>query len=98
MIVGTVRIELHIPGSTSLKAKRSVLNRIKERLKSRFNASVAEVDHQDLWQRAALGVAIVGVEKRVLDSMLSRIISVVETETRVEIIGLYTRFHRLTEG
>jgi uncharacterized protein YlxP (DUF503 family) len=96
LIVGTIRIELHIPGSTSLKAKRSVLNRIKERLKSRFNASVAEVDHQDLWQRAVLGVAIVGIEKKVLDGVISRIISGVETETRVEIIDLETRFHRLS--
>ena len=93
MIVGTNRIELHIPGSTSLKAKRSVVNRIKERLKSRFNASVAEVDYHDLWQRAALGVVIVGVEKRVLDSVLSRIVRVVEMETRVEIIDVETRFH-----
>lgn len=93
MIVGTIRIELHIPGSTSLKAKRSVVNRIKERLRSRFNASVAEVDHHDLWQRTALGVVIVGVEKRVLDSVLSRIVRVVETETRVEIIEMETRFH-----
>ncbi|UCF78845.1 MAG: DUF503 domain-containing protein [Candidatus Eiseniibacteriota bacterium] len=93
MIVGTIRIELHIPGSTSLKAKRSVVNRIKERLKSRFNASVAEVDHHDLWQRAALGVAVVGVEKRVLEGQLSRIVRVVEGEERAEIIGLETTFH-----
>ncbi len=95
MIVGTIRIELHIPGSTSLKAKRSVLNRIKERLKSRFNASVAEVEYQDLWQRAVLGVAVVGIEKGVIDGVISRIVSGVEAETRVEIIDLETRFHRL---
>ena len=93
MIVGAIRIELHIPGSTSLKAKRSVVNRIKERLKSRFNASVAEVDHHDLWQRAALGVVIVGVEKRVIESVLSRIVRLVEAETRVEILEVETRFY-----
>jgi uncharacterized protein YlxP (DUF503 family) len=96
-MVGTVRIELHIPGSTSLKGKRSVLNRIKERLKSRFNASVAEVEHQDLWQRAVLEVAVVGIEKPVLESVLSRIVRIVEAETRVELIGLDTRFHKLIE-
>jgi uncharacterized protein YlxP (DUF503 family) len=66
LIVGIALIELHIPGSSSLKAKRSVLNRIKERVKNRFNASVAEVDYQDLWQRAAIGVAVVGIENRFL--------------------------------
>ena len=93
MVVGTVLLELHIPGSTSLKAKRSVINRIKERLKSRFNASVAEVEYQDLWQRAAIGVAIVGVEKGVVDSTLSRIVRVVEMEDRIEVTRLETCFY-----
>jgi uncharacterized protein len=92
LIIGTVLIELHIPGSTSLKAKRSVLNRIKERLKNRFNASVSEVDHQDLWQRAAIGVAVVGIEKRVVESTLSNIVRQVETETRIEITQVQTDF------
>ena len=93
MIIGTVLIELHIPGSTSLKAKRSVLNRIKERLKNRFNASVSEVDYQDLWQRAAIGVAIVGIEKRVVESTLSNIVRQVEMETRVEITRVQMDFY-----
>ena len=92
MITGTVLIELHIPGSTSLKAKRSVLNRIKERLKNRFNASVSEVDYQDLWQRAAIGVAIVGIEKRVVENTLSNIVRQVEAETRVEITQVQMDF------
>jgi uncharacterized protein YlxP (DUF503 family) len=93
LIIGTVLIELHIPGSTSLKAKRSVLNRIKERLKNRFNASVSEVDYQDLWQRAAIGVAVVGIEKRVVESTLSNIVRQVETESRAEITQVQTDFY-----
>src|SRR2546425_643912 len=61
MVVGTLRMELHLPASHSLKAKRSVVNHVKERLRTRFNASVAEVDNQDLWQRATLGVAKIWV-------------------------------------
>lgn len=93
MIVGTAVIELHIPGSRSLKAKRSVLNRIKERLRNRFNASIAEVDYQDLWQRAVLGVAVVGIEKRVIEGVLSNMVRLVETETRAEIIRVETDFY-----
>jgi len=85
MIVGTALIELHIPASTSLKAKRSVLNSVKERLRSRFNASVSEVDYQDLWQRAAIGVAVVGIEKRVVENTLSNMVRLVEAENRAEI-------------
>ena len=93
MIVGTAVIELHIPGRRSLKAKRSVLNRIKERLRNRFNASIAEVDYQDLWQRAVLGVAVVGIEKRVIEGVLSNMVRLVETETRAEIIRVETDFY-----
>jgi hypothetical protein len=70
MFVGIVRIELHIPGAASLKDKRSVVQSLKERIRSRIHASVAEVDHQDLWQRAALGVAVVSGESRQVDELL----------------------------
>lgn len=59
MVVGIVRIELHLPASRSLKDKRQVVRSLKDRIRERVQAAVAEVDHQDLWQRAALGVAVV---------------------------------------
>ncbi len=59
MRVGYMRIELLIPGSRSLKEKRRPLKSLIERLRSRFHVSVAEVDHQDLHQRAAIGIALV---------------------------------------
>ena len=55
MVVGLLTVELHVPGSRSLKEKRMVLRRIKDRLK-KFNVAVSEVEHQDLWQRASIGV------------------------------------------
>jgi len=91
MVVGTLRMELHIPASHSLKAKRSVVNHVKERLRTRFNASVAEVDHQDLWQRATLGVAIVSGEAGVLDRVLRDILAVVEREDRLEVLDYQIR-------
>jgi uncharacterized protein YlxP (DUF503 family) len=62
MVVGIVRIELHIPASRSLKDKRQVVRGLKDRIRERVRAAVAEVDHQDLWQRAALGVAVVAAD------------------------------------
>lgn len=58
MIVALLSIELYLPMSGSLKDKRMVLRRVKDRLKA-FNVAVAEVAHQDLWQRAGLGVVTV---------------------------------------
>ena len=73
MFVGIVRIELHIPGATSLKGKRSVVRSLKELIRQRVRAAVAEVDHQDLWQRATLGAAVVSGEGRQVGEMLQSI-------------------------
>jgi uncharacterized protein len=59
MFVGLARFDLHIPQSASLKEKRAVLRPVVERVRNKLHVSVAEVDHQDLWQRAAVGVACV---------------------------------------
>ena len=91
MVVGTMRLELFLPASDSLKAKRSVLNRVKERVRSRFNASIAEVGGQDLWQRATLGVAIVGESPSLLDNVLRDILSVVEREDRLQVLDCQIR-------
>ena len=60
--VGTV--ELHLPGVGSLKDKRHVLKGVKEKVRQRFEVSVAEVNHQDTWQRATLAVAYVSGDSR----------------------------------
>ena len=59
MFVGIVRIELHVPAARSLKDKRQVVRGLKDRIREHARAAVAEVEFQDLWQRAALGVAVV---------------------------------------
>lgn len=91
MVVGRLRLEIHIPAANSLKAKRSVVNHVKERVRSRFNAAVSEVDHQDLWQRATIGVAVVGEAPGVLDRALHEILSVVEREDRLAVLDYQIR-------
>jgi uncharacterized protein len=86
MRVGTLRLEIFLPASDSLKAKRSVLNRVKERVRTRFHASIAEVGGQDLWQRATLGVAVVGSEAGVIDRVLHDILAFVEREDRLSVL------------
>src|SRR2546429_4791457 len=62
MVVGIVRCELHLPAAQSLKDKRQVVRSIKERVRERVRAAVAEVEFQDLWQRAAIGIAVVAAD------------------------------------
>jgi uncharacterized protein YlxP (DUF503 family) len=79
MTVGLARITLFVPESHSLKEKRMVLRRVKDRVRSKFNAAVAEVGEQDLWQRAVLGVALVGNERRFVESALDEVVRFVRS-------------------
>ena len=75
-------IELIISDANSLKAKRAVLNRIKDRVKSKFNAAIAEVGELDKWQRATLAVTMVSNEKKKLqadaDKLETSLLSITE--------------------
>ena len=86
MVVALLRIELHIPHAQSLKDKRMVTRRLKDRLKP-FNVGVAETEHQELWQRAELGVVTVSTDDRHAEQILQ---SVLDEIDRVE-PGIMTR-------
>ena len=59
-VIALLTLDIHIPHAQSLKDKRMVVRRLKDRLRSKFNVSVSEVDHQDLWQRSQVSVVTVG--------------------------------------
>jgi len=81
MTVGTLRIQLFIPGCRSLKQKRAVLRRLTARIRNEFNVSVSEVDKQDLHQSAEIGVAIVTSDRAFANAVLSKIVNKIERET-----------------
>ncbi|HNR68104.1 MAG TPA: DUF503 domain-containing protein [bacterium] len=85
-LVGLLQIELFIPASQSLKEKRFVLSSLKSRLSNKFNISVAEVDHNDKWQRATLGIALVGNERRFLDQSVAQIMKLIYDEVDVQVL------------
>lgn len=86
MVVGLLTVELHFPGAHSLKEKRMVLRGVKDRVR-KFNISVAEVDHHDLWQRATLGIVTIATTQAQADRELAAVAGEIE---RVE-PGLITR-------
>lgn len=87
MRIGVCIVEMHIPGVCSLKGKRSVVKSIKERLKNRYNVSVAEVDSHDLYQRTSIGIAMVGNDSRKLNSALDKIVNYMDTMHAACVIG-----------
>lgn len=77
MNVGVCRVSLRLPENLSLKGKRQVVKSIIARVKSKFNVSVAEVDDQDLWQRATLGICCVSNDGRYTNEVLSKVMDLI---------------------
>ena len=86
MVVGTLRMVLLIQDAHSLKEKRSILKGIKDRVSNKFRVSVAEVGYHDVWQTAELGFACVGNEASHVNSVLSNLVSFVESNPRVRLV------------
>ena len=77
MIIGICKIKLRIPQNASLKDKRRVLKSIIAQLKNKFNISVAEIEDQELWQLATLGVCSVSNDIRFSNEVLSKVVDFV---------------------
>jgi uncharacterized protein YlxP (DUF503 family) len=86
MVVGLCTVELFIAESRSLKDKRQVLHSLKDRLHAKFNLSVAEVDGQDLWQKAVLGMACVANEGAHVNQVLEQALNVIKSMPAVEVV------------
>ena len=82
--LGTV--ELHLPDVESLKGKRHVLKGLKQKVRARFEVAVAEVDHQDMWQRATLAVAYVSDDSRHANEVVSKALDFIEANVEGMVI------------
>jgi len=86
MIVGTCLVDLRIPGCRSLKDKRHILKALKESIRRKYNISVAELDHHDVWQRALIGIATISAETKFANQVISNVVNTIEANNRVEVI------------
>ena len=87
MLTATTRFDLRVPGCASLKAKRHVVKALTAALRARFNVSVAEVDHHELWQRTAIAVAAVDREQHHARKVMHEVERFVERWAEVEVIA-----------
>lgn len=89
MVVGICTVELWIPESQSLKDKRQVLHSVKDRLRGKFNLSIAEVDGQDLWQKAVLGMACVANDGSHVEQVLEQALNVIKSMPTIELVRVH---------
>ena len=71
IVIALLTLDIHIPHAHSLKDKRMIVRSLKDRLRGKFNVSVSEVDHQDLWQRSQVSVVTVGSDEQFLRKVLN---------------------------
>jgi len=96
MNVGVCRVSLRLPENASLKGKRQVIKSITSRVRNKFNVSIAEVDDNDIWQLATIGICYVSNNNRHTNQVLSRVVDFIEKsrfdveilDYEIEIIGV----------
>jgi len=86
MTIGVLHLELQIPGARSLKDKRRALKSLKDRLRNRYNCSLAEVGMKEKWGRASLAVCVVSDESAHVSSQLNEIVRFASSKPTVELI------------
>ncbi|MDQ7778653.1 MAG: DUF503 domain-containing protein [Planctomycetota bacterium] len=86
MTVGTLLVTAVVRDSGSLKEKRRVLKSLKDRVRDRFNVSVAELGSQDLWQKTELGFAAIGNEARFVDGLLANVLNYLRTTQAIDLV------------
>lgn len=92
MVIGLLTLDLRIPMSGSLKAKRQVLKSLLETTRNRFNVSIAEVDHLDLWQRATVAATCVSKDQSFVDQVLNKVLQGFDGDPRVEVSHVQLEF------
>jgi len=86
LAIGFCRVDLLIATNQSLKGKRQVVKSLIGKVRARFNVAVAEIDEHDKWQRAVLGIATVSNDGRLVNEVLSKVVSFIEQSYLAEVL------------
>lgn len=86
MVIGVLKVRLAIREATSLKDRRRVVKGLKDRLRSRFNVAVAEVDERNRPRSAALGICAVGMERPFINGVLSQVVNTIRMTPGAELV------------
>jgi len=92
MVVAVYTIDLIIPESHSLKDKRRILMQLRDKIARKFNVSIAELDHHNVWQKATLGIACLANEQRHVNQVLDQVMNVIYDVPRLEVIDCRKEF------
>lgn len=92
-MLGYYQIEIHIPTALSLKEKRFVIQSVKDKVKKKFNVSVAELGDTELWQRSTIGMAMVSNDYSLINNSFDKITRFLDQDDRFEVIDKQIEFY-----
>jgi uncharacterized protein YlxP (DUF503 family) len=90
MIVGIAKIKLYLPSCHSLKEKRRVLRKIKDRAQSKLSVQIVEVGNQDVWQSSEMGFSLVGNDNRVIQSLIDKVFDFIASNGEIQIVDQWS--------
>ena len=93
MIIGVLRVEILIPGVQSLKEKRKVVRSLKDKVKHKFNVSIAEVDYSEKWQRSMIGIVQVGNDMKYIEKNLNSIYNLLIGNYNIQVVDRLMEFY-----
>ncbi len=88
MFIGVLHVHLYISNSGSLKFKRQVIRRLKDKIRADFNVSVSEIGENEKWQKAVIGIACIGKDKKYINGVLSRVGDLIDAYHQAELIDM----------
>ncbi len=92
MVIALLTVELYIPGASSLKEKRMVVRGIKDRISHHYNVSIAELDFQDKWQRARLGIVQIGNDFKYVEKNMQAIFRLIDGNGLAQVVDHHLEF------
>ena len=92
MVIGVLKLDLFFPYAHSLKDKRRILHGFKDRVRRRYNVALAEVDFQDKWQRALLGIVSLNSQQTIVEEVLGHVLADARNLQEAEVAGQEIRY------
>lgn len=87
MVIGILKLDMHIPLSGSLKEKRMILKSVKDKIRNRFNVSVAEIDDLDKWQKANVAVVGCNSDGSYVNAELNSVVDMIKENSSIELLN-----------
>ncbi|HAJ33796.1 MAG TPA: DUF503 domain-containing protein [Candidatus Atribacteria bacterium] len=87
MLIGVCELCIYLPDCRSLKDKRSIISNLKSQLRKKFNISISEINHKNLWKKSTLGICCISDNRQIIDKTMDSLIKKISSNPKVELIN-----------